>query len=104
MGNWVEVAEESEFAGNDRKLVDLGGTLHRGQLLPLGGGGKTIGVKPGLQLAVGVCQLAGIELEALCQPEQLEMIHSVSSDSKASALLTIHLERQSRQQAAGFID
>ena len=30
----------------------------------------------GLQLAVGISQLTGIELEAFNQPKQLEMIHA----------------------------
>ncbi|MNG22701.1 hypothetical protein D3C84_1072170 [compost metagenome] len=45
----------------------------------------------GLQLAVGLCQLSGIELEALCQPEQLEMIHLGSSDKEACAAITLVL-------------
>jgi hypothetical protein len=70
-------------------IVDLGGTLHRNQLLPLGSRGKTIGVELGLQLTVGVRQLTGIELEAFNQPKQLEMIHASLLDTFAITTLAL---------------
>jgi hypothetical protein len=45
----------------------------------------------GLQLTIGVSQLASIELEALSQPEQLEMIHPSSSDNSAGSATTLVL-------------
>lgn len=59
MGNWVEVAEESEFAGNDRKLVDLGGTL---------------------QIALFKCEDGYFAISAWCSHQRATMFHGEVSD------------------------